>query len=145
MSDHISVLYFPRIVPWKDNEAVLNDTLAIEELRKTLVARMEKIEDSFYGRWWSDRELVSLFHRLDLAGVIFLPKEVTDRMRWIALVCALAAEIEKFAFGNVIVEPDYLPDEFLEEFEKIYGLSVIDEVREFRKQAKESGWEKYIS
>lgn len=133
---------FAVVFPGKSNYEVFNDALEIYMLREQVLAKLLQIEMSDTGDfWWQDKELMGIFDLLYKSGVILLPTNPAERLRWIALLCVEISNYEEFDCGNVILPIDFLPDEMLELFEDAYGAKLIEEVIKTRKQLVEQGWE----
>lgn len=131
-----------KVIQDKENTEVFEETLELEELRKQVVSRLEWIEKNDSGQfWWEDKPLIDLFITLYKCGCISLPKNPVERFRWIALLCLEISKMEEYACGNVVLPPDFLPEEFFEMYEDEYGVGVIDEIRKLRARLAERGWE----
>lgn len=135
--------YFSKMIQNKSNTQALKETLDIEKLREFVVEHLTKIENEGM-LWWQDKEMLQVFERLYKAGVIFLPSDTQERVRWIALVCVGISKFEGFSYGNVLISADFVPDNELEELEDEYGVSVIEDVISFRKKVSEDGWESLV-
>lgn len=134
--------YFKTLGQGVDNAEAMKATVDLIDLRKKVVEILAKIEatdsDMF---WWENKELMNLFMTLYKSGLIRLPTDAVERLRWIALICAECSKAEEFACGNVIIPPDYLPDDLNAMYEKVYGRAVIDEVINLRNILDANGWE----
>lgn len=136
--------YFSPISPNKDNGRVIAETVEIEKLRKFVVARLTTIEKEWEAGWWEDKELMRMFDKLFITGVILLPMDVVERVRWIALVCIAISEHEGFSYGNVLVLEDYFPNEELESLEHLHGERVVEDVQQFRARIAKRGWKSLL-
>lgn len=135
--------FFPLIVDGKGNGEVMDEAVAMLFLRESVVLCLSRIEKDDLGRfWWEDKELMKIFRDLYSAGVLPLPKDPVDRLRWIALVCVECCSEEGFAWGNIIIPLDFLPIEEFELFEDGYSQDMVEEVLALRKKLSELGWEK---
>lgn len=139
-------IYFSKILPDKKNSAVLQDAVEIAELRKKVVACLERIEKEDAGEpWWKDAELMSIFEAVYTSGCILLPQNPVQRLRWLALLCVEISKVEGFSCGNMIIAPDYVPDKELDLYEDIYGISVIEDIKDIRRKLSQVGWEKALA
>lgn len=139
--DSIVSLIFSVVLPGKENIEVFNEALEIEKLREEVVARLINLEKEDLGRfWWEDKALMNLFETVYKSGCILLPKDPVERLRWIALLCIEMSKKEDFSYGNIIIPPDYLPDEMVEIYEQVYGSDVIEEVIDIRSRLLKNGW-----
>ncbi len=131
-----------KVDPQKENAEVFEETLALEELRKEVIERLEWIEKNDTGQfWWEDKPLINLFMTLYKCGCILLPKKPVERLRWIALLCLEISNLEEFDCGNIIIPLDFLPDSLLFVFEEPYGRAVMEGVLNLREQLSTLGWE----
>ena len=125
---------------WRINLEIHNGRLLEMALRfdnpKFIVSRLKEIESRDDWQFWEDAPLMNLFERH--AQTARAPMDPVDRVRWAALVCIAAAKIEGFAYGNVVTEPDYLPEDSPEftEYEQIYGPAFLNNIREMRNQLR---------
>ncbi len=134
--------FFEKVLPERENSELFRETLQMAQLREEVIKNLTRFEAEDFGHfWWQDKELMGLFEELYKSGCITLPKNPVDRLRWIALLCVEISKTEGFSWGNVIIPPDYLPDEMVEIYERVYGSDVIEEVIKIREQLKERGWE----
>lgn len=134
--------YFDKLLPEKENSEIFNEALQITEFREAVVKNLTRFEAEDVGHfWWQDKGLMSLFEELYKGGCITLPKNPVDRLRWVALLCIEISKLEGFSWGNVVIPPDYLPEEMVEMYERVYGSDVIEEVILIREQLREKGWE----
>ncbi len=134
---------FPEIVPGRTNEFLLLELNSCFFFRKVAVEHLARIEKEDLGfNWWHDEDLMKLFKDLYLAGVVLLPSDPVDRIRWIALTLIKASKTEGFSWGNIVILLDVLPDEMLEACnnEYKYGQGALEEVRKFRTELREKGW-----
>lgn len=145
LSSFIAEKYFKKISPYKDNSQVLSETVEIEKLRERVVARLEAIENGNMPNWWEDTELMHIFDQVFTAGIIPLPLDTIERVRWIAFICIAMSIREEFSYGNVLLPIDYLPSEmiFSGEFDQ-YGQDCLEGVSNFRKQVAERGWKSLL-
>lgn len=135
--------FFPQIVQGKSNGEVMDDATDMLFLRESVVLCLSRIESEDLGHfWWQDKELMKIFDDLYTAGVLPLPKDPVDRLRWIALVCVECSKEEGFACGDVIIPLDFLPPEMFFVFEDGYSQDIVEEVLALRKKLSELGWEK---
>ncbi len=142
MDEMIANTYFLRILPGRENCEVLNEALEIQQFGDEVIERLRWLEENDPGIfWWEDKPLMSLFDCLYISGCIILPKNPTERLRWIALLCIEFSKIYEYSCGNVVIPPDFLPDELLETWEEVYGIDVIETVIKIRKALTEKGWE----
>ena len=137
--------YFLKISPHKTNGKVMQETIDIEKLRKLVVFELEKIEcGKEVDLWWVDKELVRTFDKLYTSGIILLPLDPVERARWVALACIAIGEVEGFAYGNILLSADYMPDEELGDFEDVFGVSVVETIQEFRRKLAKEGWKSLL-
>jgi hypothetical protein len=130
------------VLPGKINSEVFNETCDIECLRAEVVARLTEIEKDDSGQyWWQDKQLRSIFESVYKSGCILLPRDAVERLRWIAILCLQMSKIEGFACGNVIIPPDFLPDDMMEMWVDVYGLDVIGQIAIIRMDLAKRGWE----
>jgi hypothetical protein len=119
--------YFTRISPDLSNGELLMKIIDEEGASEYIVQRLTYVEHQ-NSLFWNDREL-SLWFNSKIA-----PKGPVDKLRWQALVCITASKKERFSCGNVVIVPDFLPEdseEFLE-YESTYGRGVIGDILEKR-------------
>jgi len=136
-------IYFPRILADKKNSAVLQEAVEIDGLREEVVACLERIEKEDAGEpWWKGTQLMSIFEAVFQSGCILLPRDPVQRLRWIALLCVEISKREGFSCGNIIIAPDYVPDKELGLYEDIYGISVIEDIKDIRRKLSQVGWDK---
>jgi hypothetical protein len=130
------------VLPGKINSEVFNETCDIECLREEVVARLAKFEEDDSGQyWWQDKQLRNIFESVYKSGCILLPRDAVEKLRWIALLCLQMSKIEGFSCGNVIIPPDFLPDDMMEMWVDVYGLDVIGNVAMIRMDLAKRGWE----
>lgn len=135
-------IFFEQVLAEKENSELLNEALQIAQLREEVIKNLTRFVAEDEGHfWWQDKELMGIFEELYKGGCITLPKNPVDRLRWTALLCIEISKMEGFSWGNVIIRPDYLPDEMVEIYERVYGTDVIEEVFKIREQLREKGWE----
>jgi hypothetical protein len=133
--------YFSVISPDKSNVRVIEDTLEVEKLRELVMERLKKLECCSEGlSWWKDKELMTAFHKLFMTGVILLPFNSVERVRWIALVCIAISERENFSYEGILIPADYLPDEELYNLQYEYGAIAIAQVIKFHNKVARKGW-----
>ena len=139
--DDVAKKFFPVVVPGRENSEVIFDSVKIDLLRKSVVLALKRIETEDLGHcWWEDGELMKIFGDLYKAGVIFLPSDPVDRLRWIALLCIEICVVEEFSWGNVLVPMDYLPYDKFELFEDRYSINVFVEILKIRERLDGVGW-----
>ena len=46
--------------------------------------------------WWKVKEIFSVFDELFTFGMILLPLDIIERIRWIALVCMAVCQMDEF-------------------------------------------------
>lgn len=136
--------YFKRISQDKSNSQIMWDTVGIEKLGKDVVARLEVIANREIEHWWDDKELISIFDLLYTSGIILLPLDVVQRVRWIALVCEGVSSKEGYSCGNVIVPVDYLPEEEIYTW-SIYSEQFLEQVMIFRRKVAKHGWKSLLA
>jgi hypothetical protein len=136
--------WFRKIAPHKTNSEIVWDTIGIDTLAKFVVKRLSIVETEDKPFWWQDKELFRTFERGYSSGIIMLPMDVVERVRWIALMCVAICQKEGFSYGNVLIPPYYIPDEELYQFDH-YGASVLEEVQKFRRDVAEHGWKSLIT
>ncbi len=129
--------HFSNIDPKVSNGQLLMQAVNAPGVSSSLVERLESIERSgeLFG---NDRALANWFDSQIESGAIVAPKDPVDKHRWLALMCIAASKKEDFSYGNVVLAPDYLPEdskEFLE-YESIYGANVIDDIIAKRQSLK---------
>lgn len=133
---------FTRQSKTKENNQLAMEALNILLLRELVVARLSSFEatdiDTF---WWNDKELMSFIKELFKAGVIFLPNDPVERLRWIALLCIECSKIEEFDCGNILLPIDFVSTFDLEKYVDLYGVAVIGDVIQIRELLKEMGWD----
>ena len=140
--DDVAMMYFPVVVPGKENSEVMFEAVKLDLLRESVVLALKKIETEDLGhRWWEDSELMKIFGDLYKAGVIPLPVNPVDRLRWIALLCIEICVVEEFSWGNVLVPMDYIPYEKFELYEGRYSMSVFIEILKIRERLAGVGWQ----
>jgi len=132
---------FPKIVEDKTNAEVMAGLVGSVYFREVVVKHLERIENEDLGHfWWEDKVLMSFFEELFKAGVLLLPSDPVDRIRWIALACVEASNMEDFSCGNIIIPFDFLPVDMFEIFEADFGTKIMDAVIEFRESLAKKGW-----
>lgn len=123
----------------------MQETVEIEKLREVVVSLLDKLEKEDRLNWWEDKEIIGAFDQLFTSGVILLPLNVVERVRWIALVCIEICKIEGFSYGNVLNSADYVPDEGLPRLIYSYsGDRAIYDIPIFRKKLTERGWKSLL-
>lgn len=133
--------FFKPLFPGKENSEVFNDSVAIETLRKAVVARLTIIEKEDAGiSWWNDRELMNLFKEVYENGIIFLPSAPVDRLRWIAMLCIEMSNQEGFDCGNIILPIDFLPADMAMLFAFVYPENLMMIAMDLRSKLKNQGW-----
>ncbi|EKD52677.1 MAG: hypothetical protein ACD_61C00275G0006 [uncultured bacterium] len=133
---------FSEVLPGKKNSEVFNETCDIDCLREEVVARLAKIEeDDSCQYWWQDKQLRNIFESVYKSGCILLPRDAVERLRWIAILCLQMSKIEGFSCGNVIIPPDFLPDDMMEMWVDVYGLDVVGQIAMIRMDLAKQGWE----
>ena len=141
----MNVIYldtFARVIPNRTNLEVFNEAMSIHQLGDEVVERLIWIEENDPGYyWWEDKQLMQLFEDLYVSGCILLPRDPVDRLRWSALLCVEFSKIYEFTCGNVVLPPDYLPDEQISTWEEYYGSDVIETIISVRKELREKGWD----
>ena len=121
--------YFPRIDPGTSNGQLLMRAINLQGASSLIVHRLEEIERT--GELFnSDQELNTWLDTQIQSKVIHAPMDPVDKYRWLALMCIAASIKEDFSYGNVIIVPDYLPENSAEfrEYERMYGAEVIDDI-----------------
>jgi len=136
---------FARIMPEKKNSAFFVEALEVPGMSEQVSIMLERIENSPDAHdWWTDKELMRYFDTLYKAGVITLPKDVIERIRWVALLAIASAREAGFSYGNVLIPPDYLPDDEIERYEDIYGWDVVERIVTFRIELRKRGWDSLL-
>jgi len=132
---------FSRINPDKENSDIFTETVEIYKLREEIIARLTLLEENDFGLfWWQDLKIMEIFKMLFESGIILLPRNPVERLRWIALLCIEMSNYQEFDCGNVVLPLDFLPDEMLEIFEDCYTLGIVTDVKDIRKRLTELGW-----
>ncbi len=142
MSDRRFYLFvnssFARLSKDKTNARLISDLVKKVYLRKSIVACLARIEaEDTVVNWWQDKELLSVFKNMHQAGVLPLPSDPVERVRWVALICVRACELDKFKYGNLITPLDYLPDDLIDDS---YGVSTLIDIQNLREDLKNRGW-----
>ncbi len=137
------VIYFKTLGQGVNNSEALRAAVELTELRTKVVEILKRIEktdtDAF---WWEDKELMALFMTVYKSGLIRLPTNPVERLRWIALVCVECSKAEGWQdHDKIIIPPDYLPDDLNGMYMKVYEPWVIDEVINLRNDLDARGWE----
>lgn len=132
---------FSKISPKVANAEFFRETLNLPGFCGHVVFVLEEIENSKNPLWWEEKSLLMFFDELYKAGIVTLPHDPVERIRWIALLCIAAAKAKDYSYGNVLITPDYLPDDMVEMYERVYGSDVIEEVILIREELREKGWE----
>lgn len=139
-------MVFERILPGKENSDILQEAVDIEKFRKEIVTKLALFEQADNGNfWWQNKELMGLVDSLYKSGCILLPRGSIERLRWTAILLVAACNQEGFSCGNVIIPPDFLPDQMIDVFEDQYGFGVIENIRKIRKEVSERGWDAIFS
>ncbi len=129
---------FRRVSGRKSNSQIIDQMSKRVFLVEAVVSCLKRIESRDEGiNWWQDSELMNVFGSMYKAGVLPLPVDPVERIRWIALLCIKTCEFDKFSYGNLLIPLDYLPDNLLDDS---YGISVLTSVKSLRKELKEKGW-----
>lgn len=119
--------YFVQISEDLSNAELLAKTLQLEGLSVFVVSRLEMVErdDTVF---WEDEVLLSGVRAMIEKGQLTMPKDLVDEQRWLALLCIASSVKEGFSYGNVVIVPDYLPDDSEEfrEYEALYGYDVME-------------------
>lgn len=133
---------FERIEEGKENIVVFDETLESAELRKEVVERLIRFENSDELQfWWEDRPLLDIFMNLYRAGCISLPQDPVERFRWIALLCQEMSNEEGFDTSEIILVLDFLPEELMLLFEETYGTAVLENALDIRGRLSLEGWQ----
>lgn len=136
---------FGKILPDRENIGAFSQALEIDLFRECVVGRLMEIENAADGHdWWRDEPLMLIFEGLSRNGIIVLPHDPIERIRWIALLSIFVAKREGFSYGNVLIPPDYLPDEEIEEWSDRYGWGVIERIQNLRSNLRSDGWQSVI-
>lgn len=129
---------FDRVSEERSNSAVISDMAKRVFLRKAVVTCLTRIGSRDEGmNWWQDKELMNIFENVYKAGVLPLPSDPVERIRWIAFLCMKTCEFDKFSYGNLLIPLDYLPDDQLDDS---YGVSVLTDTQNLREELKQKGW-----
>lgn len=134
--------YFTKISDDKDNSTVLQDTVEIEKMRERIVSLVEKADKDGIV-WWEVKEFFSVFDELFTFGMILLPLDIIERIRWIALVCMAVCQMEEISYEYVFMSLDFLPDEVARVSEE-YEADWIEKVIRFRHRAADRGWKSLL-
>jgi hypothetical protein len=132
--------YFPKISPYKDNAAVMRDTLEIDRLCKRMVSELKTVEQEGIN-WWENKALFGVIDCLYSSGAILLPLDLVDRVRWIALVCVAVSIQENYSFENVLCGADYLPSENMTDRDSGYDDKLVKNILKFRSSISSVGWQ----
>jgi len=129
--------HFSRIDPKVSNGQLLLQAVNAPKVSSFIVERLEDIERTgeLFG---NDKALASWFDRQIQSGAIVAPEDPVDKHRWLALLCIAASKKEDFSYGNVVLAPDYLPEdsEAFQEYESVYGAGVMDDILAKRQSLK---------
>lgn len=130
---------FARLSARNTNAVILRDLVKKIYLRESVILYLKRIEKDDLGiNWWQDSELMNVFKNMYQAGVLPLPFDAVERIRWIALICVSVCIWEEFSFGNLISSLDYLPTSDLDDS---VNLDVARQILELRDNLKNNGWE----
>ncbi len=130
---------FARLSTRNTNAVILRDLVKMLFLRESVILCLKRIKKDDAGiNWWQDVELMGVFKNMYQAGVLQLPFDAVERIRWIALICVSVCIREKFSFGNLISSLDYLPTIELDESA---NPDVTRQILEVRDNLKNNGWE----
>jgi hypothetical protein len=129
---------FKRVDRRKSNSQIIDQMAKRAFLQSGVVACLARMGSRGAGtNWWQDKELMSVFENMYKAGVLTLPFDPVERIRWIAFLCIRACEYDGFAYGNLLIPLDYLPDDQLNDS---YGISVLEDVLKLRRSLRDVGW-----
>ena len=108
------------------------------------MSRLEEVEGGNSPYWWDDKPLLRKFDELYKSNEIFLPEDVVERIRWIAVLCVAISIEEGFSYGNVLIPADMNNDTVVRDTDEIYGQDVTDAILEMRAQLRANGWESML-
>ncbi len=138
--------FFPIVVPGKENSMVFEEMLEIVSLRHSVVEHLKRIGKTAVNNfWWNDFKLIKLFNDLYKAGIIPMPIDPVDRIRWISLICLECANDSDFDCSETVIPLDFLPLEFFSVMENDYPWRVIVETIKLREKLAQVGWEAIYS
>lgn len=129
---------FERLSTEVSNARLLSDQVKKIYLRKSVIVCLQRIGREGLGiNWWQDTKLMSIFQRMYEAGVLPLPVDPVERIRWIALICARACEFDGLNCDELVNELDYLPT--IGQC-KDRNQDRVDRIKEIRRILKQNGW-----
>lgn len=119
------------------NPMTLN-RLADESTARQIVDLLEDCEKRG-SDIWGDEEFGLFFY--SQSTKFYLPDNLILRQMWIAVICQYCAVMLDFDSSNLIIPPDYLPEEseIFENYRKRYGDRLLDEIVMRRKKLHEAG------
>lgn len=134
---------FSKVSDRKTNAEVIDQMSKRVIVRAVVVSCLIRINTrSEESNWWQDTDLMTTFKSMYLAGVLPLPNDSVERIRWIALLCMRACEIDGYDCGVLLLPLDYLPDDQLDDqlTGKPYEL-IRKTIIKLRNELRDKGWE----
>ena len=95
---------FGRISPTESNKNILLRILGKNDLRKTIVKRLEEGEKD----WDYDARSDATIHTVVEFSEVGILTNPDDIQRWTMLVAATASIVEGFSYGNLIRSEDFI-------------------------------------
>lgn len=106
---------FGRVSGRKTNAEVIDQMSKRVIVRAVVVSCLIRINTrTEETNWWQDTDLMTTFKNMYLAGVLPLPNDPVERLRWIAFLCVRACEVDGYDHGVLLLPLDYLPDDQLD-------------------------------
>ncbi len=135
---------FDRVSDRKTNAEVIDQMSKRVIVRVVVVSCLRRINTrSKESNWWQDSDLMTTFKNMYLAGVLPLPNDPVERIRWIALLCMRVCEVDKFDCGSLLLPLDYLPDDQLDDLpDSKPHESIRAAVEKLRNELRDEGWDK---
>lgn len=130
---------FERLSTSFTNAEILRDLVKRVYLRESVFTRLLSIEESGKNiKWWEDEELMNIFKNMYFAGVLLLPYNPVERLRWIALICSSVCEWKKHKNVNLLTDTDLLPvgDVLADK-----SLVLKKEILDIRSELAKNGWD----
>lgn len=134
---------FPRISIDKKNNELSEEAIEMVYLRESVVTYLREIEEGNGNCfWWQNKKLMNVFDDLYTAGVLALPKDPVDRLRWIALLCVDCCNWQEFDCSNLVTPLDFMTGGMFELFREEFSEEHVKTILDFRDKLRKVGWKK---
>ncbi len=135
---------FGKVSDRKTNAEVMDQMSKRKVVRNMVVSCLCRINTrKAECNWWQDTELMSLFKSMYYAGILPLPNDPVERLRWFAFLCMRACEVDGYDHGVLLLPLDYLPDDQLDDLpDSKPHESIRAAVEKLRSELRDEGWDK---